>query len=134
MRLVTRLLKRATPRESFIAVRYASDLTALLLAHDWFGDSFLEASRRLDGKRTGDFLRIFKDVERMDLAPPQGNHMNGVLGVSAAVQQRCGPVPLHEHGGIPRPAFDPDGVDREMKIGKDARGARTSGAAFPCRG
>jgi hypothetical protein len=28
-------------------------LTALLLAHNWFGDSFFEASCRLGGKSTG---------------------------------------------------------------------------------
>ena len=39
---------------------------------------------------------------------------------NVAVEQRCGAVPLHKHGGMPRPAVHPDVVDLEMEIGLDA--------------
>src|SRR5215475_726706 len=90
------------------------------LAQDWFGEGLLETRCRLDGKRTGDLLRILEDVEGSDLAPPQGNHVNGVLEVPAAVQERRSPVPLHEHHRVPRRALHPDVLDLEMEIGQDA--------------
>src|ERR687898_2352567 len=97
---------------------------ALPLAHKLFGNGLFEAGCRLGRKPTGDFLRIFEDVERMDLAPPQRDHVQTTIEVrSVAVQQRCRPVPLHKHGGIPRPAFHPDAVDLEMQVGQDARNA-----------
>ena len=40
----------------------------LLLAHDLFGDSFVQAGCRLGGEPTSNFLRVFKDVKSMDLA------------------------------------------------------------------
>src|ERR687897_3897085 len=95
--------------------------TAPLLAENRLGEGFVEASCCLGDERTGDFLRVFEDVERGDLAPPQRDHVNGVLRVAAAVQQRRGAVPLHEHHRVPRPAFDPDLLDLETEIGQDAR-------------
>jgi hypothetical protein len=96
-------------------------LTALLLACNLFGDSFFEASCRLGGKTAGHFLRIFKHIERIYLAPPQGEHVETMVEVrSVAVEQRCGTVPLRKHGGMPRPALHPDVVDLEMDIGQNA--------------
>src|SRR5262245_42166591 len=37
-----------------------------------------------------------------------------------AIQQRSRRVPLHKHHGVPRPAFDPDVVDLDMKVWQDA--------------
>src|SRR5207248_7253066 len=95
-------------------------LIALLLAYDWFGDSFLEASRRLGGKPTGRFLRILKFLERIDSAPPQGEHVETAVDVRPiAAEQRCGAIPLGKHGGVPGPALHPDVVDGEMESGQD---------------
>ena len=41
----------------------------------------------------------------------------------AAVQQRRGSVPLHEHHRAPRRALHPDVVDLELQIRQDARQA-----------
>src|SRR5215831_4061903 len=90
------------------------------LAQDWFGDGLPETGRSLDGERTGNFLRVLEDVERSDLAPPQGDHVDGMLEVPAAVQQRRGSVPLDEHHRVPGRPFHPDVVDREMEIGQHA--------------
>src|SRR4051795_10307655 len=56
----------------------------------------------------------------MDLPPAQRDDVDRVLGVRAPDQQRRGPVPLHEHGGVPRPALHPDVVDLEVEIGQNA--------------
>ena len=56
----------------------------------------------------------------MNLAPPQGDHVEPTVEVRTAVEQRCGAVPLHEHDGVPRPALHPDVVDLEVEIGQDA--------------
>jgi hypothetical protein len=94
---------------------------ALLLAYNWFGHSFFAASRRLRGETAGHFLRIFKHIERIDLAPPQREYVETMVEVrSVAVEQRRGAVPLRKHGGMPRPALHPDIVDLEMDIGQDA--------------
>src|SRR5262249_34862649 len=82
-----------------------------------------EARCRLDGKRAGDLLRILEDVELSDLAPAQGNHVNGVLEVPAVVQQCRSPIPLHEHHCVPRRALHPDVLDLEMEIWQDSRQA-----------
>jgi hypothetical protein len=58
----------------------------------------------------------------MDLAPPQCGEVNSMLEVRVTVQQRCGSIPLHDHGGMPRPAFDQMSLI-EMEIGQDAREA-----------
>src|SRR5262252_7392496 len=93
------------------------------LAQDWFGEGLLETRCCLDGKRTGDLLRILEDVEVSDLAPAQGNHVNGVLEIPAVVQQCRSPIPLHEHHCVPWRAFHPDVLDLEMEIGQDSRQA-----------
>ena len=90
------------------------------LAQNWFGDGLLEAGGRLGDQRTVDFLGILEDVQGGDLAPTQGDHVNGVLGVPVTVEQRCGAVPLHEHHGVPRPALHPDIVDLQIEVGQDA--------------
>src|SRR5262245_20633480 len=78
------------------------------LAEDWFCDGLLEARCCLDGKRTGDLLRILEDVEVSDLAPAQGNHVNGVLEIPAVVQKCRSAIPLHEYHCAPWRAFHPD--------------------------
>jgi hypothetical protein len=56
-------------------------LTSLLSAYNLFGDSFFEASCCLGGKTAGHFLRIFKHIERIYLAPPQGEHVETMVEV-----------------------------------------------------
>jgi hypothetical protein len=56
-------------------------LTALLSAYNLFGDSFFEASCCLGGKTAGHFLRIFKHIERIHLAPSQGEHVETMVEV-----------------------------------------------------
>ena len=80
--------------------------------------------------------RIFKHIDRIYSAPPQGDHLETTDEVqSVAVEQRCGAVPLHKHGSVlPRPALYPDVVKPAIK-GYSAgrgRGAQTSGAGFFC--
>src|SRR5438552_11393904 len=98
-------------------------LTALLLAHDLFGDSLFDACCRLDGKPTRHFLRIFKHIDCAYLAPPQGDHVETWLKYEPPLSSVCSAVPLHKHGGMRRPALHPDIVDLEMEIGQDAADA-----------
>ena len=46
--------------------------------------------------------------------------MEATVEVRAAVLQRGGAVPLHERGGVPRPALHPYVVDLEVEIGQDS--------------
>ena len=92
-----------------------------LPANDLFGDSFFDASCRLDGKSMGRCLGILKFFECINSAPPQGEHVETAVDVRlVAVEQRCGANPLRKHSGVPRPALHPDVVDRDMESGQDA--------------
>jgi hypothetical protein len=92
-----------------------------MLAHNLLGGRFLEASGGLSGKTTGHFLRVFKYIERTYFAPTQSDHVETTVEIRiVTVEQRCGAVPLHKHGGMPRSALHPDLVDLEMEIGQDA--------------
>src|SRR6516162_9333846 len=56
----------------------------------------------------------------MHLAPSEGDHVEPTVEVWAAVLERGGAVPLHERGGVPRPALHPYVVDLEVEIGQDS--------------
>src|SRR5437667_7439198 len=86
--------RKAYPPSRVRASCVRAYLTALLLAHDLFGDSLFDAGCRLDGKPTRDFLRIFKHIDCAYLAPPQGDHVETWLKYepplsSVAVPSHC---------------------------------------------
>jgi hypothetical protein len=84
--IASRMTAFAPARAANADLRYehakkSRPLTALLLAYNLFGDSFFEASCCLGGKTAGHFLRIFKHIERIYLAPPQGEHVETMVEV-----------------------------------------------------
>src|SRR5262249_46576284 len=93
------------------------------LAQNLLRHRFFESFGGLNVKRPSDLLRVLEDVERVDLPPSQGDHVDGMLRVRPAVQQCGGPVPLDEHRRVPRPTLHPDAVDLELKAWQHTRQA-----------
>src|SRR5215471_1590730 len=91
------------------------------LANDLFGNGLFEAGFGLNGQAARHLLGILKYIERIDFAPSHGNNMEPAVEVRRVAIQQCSRrVPLHKYLGVPRPAFNPDIVDLDVKVWQDA--------------